>query len=406
MPSRQPMRNENWRRSILPASLLVACIVFSPPGTSASAGKPEASIAIPAWRIGGGAYVSLGDLARVLGGRLHPYPSGGKIGLRRGGNLIVFTPFSSVVTVNDVGYRLPLETRYHDTGALYVPSEAILALLARTLPGFPKVQPVEKPSRAPVRGIRRPAAGLPMHGTKVDRERWTIDTIILDPGHGGRDPGAKGKRGTKEKDIALKVSIRLKELLEERLGVNAVLTRSTDRFVTLGQRARIARKNQGKLFVSIHCNASRSRRARGFEVYFLSEAKTDEAAEVARRENAVLDLEEQDESGAMDEIESIRFGLLSTQFLKESQDLAADIRAEVVGNMRPLPDRGVRQANFYVMRGTMGHMPSVLVEIGFVSNPAEESQMRKTSYQRKMAEAIFNGIRNFKHRYERQLTRN
>ena len=91
---------------------------------------------------------------------------------------------------------------------------------------------------------------------------------------------------------------------------------------------------------------------------------------------------------------------------RSRQDLAADIRAEVLGSLRPLADRGVRQADFYVMRGTMGHMPSVLVEMGFVSNPAEESQMRKTSYQRKMAEAIFNGIRDFKHRYERQLTRN
>ena len=403
------MKNENRRRATLPASLLVACALFSPLRSFVSAGTTEAPVTIPAWRIGGGAYVSLGDLAEILGGRLHPLPSGGKIGLRKGGNLIVFTPFSSVVTVNDVGFRLPLETRYYNTEALYVPSEAVLALLARAMPGLPRIQPVDKPvhaAPASAREIQPPNPGMPLPGTKVDPERWTIDTVIIDPGHGGRDPGAQGKRGTKEKDIVLKVSVRLAALLEKRLGVRAVLTRNTDRFVTLGQRARIARKNQGKLFVSIHCNASRSRRARGFEIYFLSEARTEEAAEVARRENAVLDLEDHDEPAAMDEIEGIQFGLLSTQFLKESQDLAADIRAEVVGSIRPLPDRGVRQANFYVMRGTMGDMPSVLVEIGFVSNPAEERQMRQRAYQRKMAEAIFNGIRNFKHRYESQLTQN
>ncbi len=330
--------------------------------SSANADNADAAVLIPASRIGGNAYVSLDDLAEILGGRLHPYPSKGKIGLRKGGDLIVFTPFSSVVTVNDVGYRLPLETRYHDSEALYVPSDAILPLLARTLPGYPRITPVEKPVqavRASVRETRQPIPRTPVPRAKVDPERWTIDTIIIDPGHGGRDPGALGKRGTREKDI-----------------------------------------------VSLHCNASRSRRARGFEVYFLSEAKTDEAAEVARRENAVLRLEEQDESAAMDEIEGIQFGLLSTQFLKESQDLAAEIRRVVVKSLRPLPDRGVRQANFYVMRGTMGHMPSVLVEMGFISNPGEESQMQKRTFQSEMAEAIFSGIQNFKRRYERQLTQN
>ena len=403
------MKKENRRQAFLPACVLGACIVLSSFWSSANADKADAAVLIPAWRIGGNAYVSLDDLAEILGGRLHPYPSKGKIGLRKGGDLIVFTPFSSVVTVNDVGYRLPLETRYHDSEALYVPSDAILPLLARTLPGYPRITPVEKPVqavRASVRETRQPIPRTPVPRAKVDPERWTIDTIIIDPGHGGRDPGALGKRGTREKDIVLMVSIRLKKLLEERLRVKAVLTRSTDTFVALGKRARIARKNRGKLFVSLHCNASRSRRARGFEVYFLSEAKTDEAAEVARRENAVLRLEEQDESAAMDEIEGIQFGLLSTQFLKESQDLAAEIRRVVVKSLRPLPDRGVRQANFYVMRGTMGHMPSVLVEMGFISNPGEESQMQKRTFQSEMAEAIFSGIQNFKRRYERQLTQN
>ena len=403
------MENEKRRQAFFPACVLGAFIVLSLFCSSANAGKAGAPVLIPTSRIGEGAYVSLDDLARILGGRLHPYPSKGKIALRKGGTSIVFTPFSSVVTVNDVGYRLPLETRYHDSEALWVPSDAILSLLARTLAGYPRMTAVETPvdaARASVRETRQPAGRTPVPRAKVDPKRWTIDTIIIDPGHGGRDPGAMGKRGTREKDIVLKVSIRLKKLLEERLRVRAVLTRSTDTFVTLGQRARNARKNQGKLFVSLHCNASRNRRARGLEVYFLSEAKTDEAAEVARRENAVLRLEEQDDAVTMDEVEGIQFGLLSTQFLKESQDLAADIRAEVIENLRPMPDRGVRQANFYVMRGTMGHMPSVLVEMGFISNPGEESQMRKWTFQREMAEAIFSGIRNFKQRYERQLTQN
>ncbi len=231
--------------TILPACVLGACIVLSSFWSSANADKADAAVLIPAWRIGGSAYVSLDDLAEILGGRLHPYPSKRKIGLRKGGDLIVFTPFSSVVTVNDVGYRLPLETRYHDSEALYVPSDAILPLLARTLPGYPRITPVEKPVqavRASVRETRQPIPRTPVPRAKVDPERWTIDTIIIDPGHGGRDPGALGKRGTREKDIVLMVSIRLKKLLEERLRVKAVLTRSTDTFVALGKRARIAER--------------------------------------------------------------------------------------------------------------------------------------------------------------------
>ena len=239
-------------------------------------------------------------------------------------------------------------------------------------------------------------------------ERFALKTVILDPGHGGIDPGAIGPGGTKEKEITLKVAKRLKRLLEKRLKVHVILTRKKDAFVPLGQRSQAAIQNGGKLFISLHCNASENRRTTGWEVFFLSDAKTAEAAEVAKRENAVLQLEEGQTSQRPDslnaELQNIAFGLLSTQFLKESQDLAGLIRAEVGQTVTRLENRGVKQANFHVMRGTMGAMPSVLVEMGFISNSTEEKRLRSTAFQKRMAEAICSGVKAFKLRYEQQLS--
>jgi N-acetylmuramoyl-L-alanine amidase len=241
---------------------------------------------------------------------------------------------------------------------------------------------------------------------EADLKLWSLDTIVIDPGHGGKDTGAVGPGRTAEKDVVLRVAKRLKPLLEKRLRVRTVLTREGDTFVPLHRRAQIARENGGKIFISLHCNASRKVKPRGAEVYFLSEAKTAEAADVARRENAVLELEQNgtSEGEGADELDGIRFGLLSTQFLIESQDLAALIRGEIAQTVKELDDRGVKQANFYVMRGTMGHMPSVLVEMGFISNPTEERRLRSTQLQKRLAEAIYRGLRAFKLSYEQQLS--
>ena len=242
---------------------------------------------------------------------------------------------------------------------------------------------------------------------EADPGLWTIDTIVIDPGHGGKDSGAVGPGGAREKDIVLRVAKRLKPLLEKRLHLRVVLTRTRDVFVPLRERSHSAIRSGGRLFVSLHCNASKNRRSRGAEVYFLSDAKTAEAAEVAERENAVLRFEEEgDGSPGEDnaELRSIEFGLLSTQFLKESQDLSACVRTEIAQTVTSLDDRGVKQANFYVMRGTMGAMPSLLIEMGFLSNPAEEKLLRSTAFQKGVAEAVFRGIRTFIHRYDSQLS--
>jgi len=342
------------------------------------------------------AYVSLDALAVELHGSTIYHPQKKKVELRVSGHTLVFTLFSSVVVLDDVAYRFPVKVVLHQD-SFHVPRDPMLGLMRRILPDL-----VFGPSRpAP----SKPAlTHEPAPQAEIDAARWILDTVIIDPGHGGKDPGATGPGGTKEKDIVLQVGTRLKTLLETKLRVKAILTREDDRFIPLGARARIARQNSGKIFVSLHYNASRKRSSRGVEVYFLSEAKTEEAAEVAKRENAALQLEENGGvAEASDPVVDIQLGLLSTQWLKESQDVAASVRSEITQTLRQMDDRGVRQANFYVMRGTMGAMPSILIEMGFISNSNEEKLLKSRGFQKNMAESIYRGIKRYKKAYERQL---
>jgi len=245
---------------------------------------------------------------------------------------------------------------------------------------------------------------------EVDYDLWAIDTIVIDPGHGGVDSGAIGPTGLKEKEVVLDIAHRLKKLLEERLHLRVILTREEDVFVPLGERAEIANRNGGKLFISIHTNANRKTNVNGVEVYFLSEARTDEAMEVARRENASIRFEEpansvgeiKDEDFLLRDIRGILVNMASNRFLKESQDLAALIQSELVRATR-LPDRGVKQAGFYVMLGTEATMPSVLVEVAFISNRYEERLLKTRSFRQKVAEALYRSVKAFKERQEQGL---
>ncbi|HDS74123.1 MAG TPA: N-acetylmuramoyl-L-alanine amidase [Firmicutes bacterium] len=246
---------------------------------------------------------------------------------------------------------------------------------------------------------------------EIDREQWSINTIVIDPGHGGRDPGAVCDDNVYEKDIVLNIANRLARMLESELDVNVVQTRSTDQFVSLRERGRIATQNGGKLFISIHANTNPDSRISGVETYFLSEAQTDEARQVARLENAAMRYEHTDEPVdgapysdwyAWQDVDEILAGMTSTRFLTESQELAKLVQDELARTLGAR-DLGVRQAEFYVMKGTLASMPSILVEVGFLSNPAEARHLRQAAYQRRAADAIFRAVREFKQRYERNL---
>jgi len=242
-----------------------------------------------------------------------------------------------------------------------------------------------------------------INSPEADRRRWLIDRIIIDPGHGGKDPGAIGRTGTKEKDINLDIAKRLKKLLEEELKVDVLMTRKGDTFVGLKERTKFANANEGKLFISIHCNSIRSRRIRGFKTYILGPARTQQALEVAEKENSVIELEESTE--VYDEFQDaahILNEINQSTNLKESEDLARIVNEEFKRRTKiPQWGTGVDQTGFYVLIGAA--MPRILVETAFLSNAYEERLLKTKSERRKIARALFESIKQFKEKYERGI---
>lgn len=234
------------------------------------------------------------------------------------------------------------------------------------------------------------------------RDSWYIDTIVIDAGHGGKDGGTTGKYGLKEKFITLDIAKRVGRLLEKHVGAKVVHTRDEDVFIPLWKRTKIANESNGKLFISIHGNANNNRRVKGFETYILRPGKTDDAVQVAQRENAVIKLEEEvTRYDNLTEDSFIIASLMQNAFMKESEDLGSIIQSELRKSI-PSPDRGVKQAGFFVLIGAS--MPNVLIEVGYLSNPQEEKQLRKPGYRQSVAQAIYRGIRRFKDKYEKVLT--
>lgn len=225
------------------------------------------------------------------------------------------------------------------------------------------------------------------------REKWKIDRIVIDAGHGGKDPGAIGRRRTKEKDIVLEIARLLRDEVQRRTNVDVVMTRDRDVFIPLGERTRIANAAGGKLFISIHCNANPSRRARGQETYFLSPARNERAMQVAMKENAVIKYEEQQQlyPDLTDET-FILLAMAQSQFVRESERFAARIQ-DRMNERTGLRNRGVDQAGFYVLIGAS--MPAVLVETAFISNPTEENLLREDRFRRKLAAGIADAVIDF-----------
>jgi len=228
-----------------------------------------------------------------------------------------------------------------------------------------------------------------------------IRRVVIDPGHGGKDPGAVGRLETQEKKIVLDVARRVKKRLETS-GFEVLMTRDRDAYVSLSSRSKFANDKKADLFISIHANAAPNRRACGLETYFLSEAKTDWERAVAARENASLEFEMKDSSRMPDELELILADLAQNEFLDESSKLAACIQKRTVPYAR-VKDRGVRQANFFVLRND--YMPAVLVECGFLSNRSEEKLLRNSRHRERLAEGICRGIIEFAKDYEQRINR-
>jgi N-acetylmuramoyl-L-alanine amidase len=227
--------------------------------------------------------------------------------------------------------------------------------------------------------------------TEAERKaRLDIETIVLDPGHGGKDSGALGRSGLMEKDVVLDVALRLGKLLRDRLGKNVLLTRDKDEFIELDDRAKFANRHKADLFVSIHINSHPKRTARGLEMYHFGIASDRRAMEVAARENGdAIDY-------SRDFVDMIKADLALSKRIEESQNLAWEAKLAVVNLVAPqygLDDHGVKTAPFYVLRYTA--MPSILAELSFISNPVEEKRLRMPVFRQKMAEGLYEGIRNY-----------
>jgi N-acetylmuramoyl-L-alanine amidase len=217
-----------------------------------------------------------------------------------------------------------------------------------------------------------------------------LGKVVLDPGHGGTDVGTQGPSGYYEKDLVLDVALRLGALITERMGSEVVYTRDDDRFIPLEQRTRIANEHKADLFLSIHANSSNVRNVSGVETYYLNFTTSKTALDLAARENAgsghtIYDLKELLQKIALkDKVDESR------EFANRIQSSLYTISAKTNANSQ---DRGLKRAPFVVLIGAS--MPSVLAEIGFLTNPADESLLKKEEHRQKIAEALYKGIASY-----------
>lgn len=227
-----------------------------------------------------------------------------------------------------------------------------------------------------------------------------IQTIVIDPGHGGMEPGAQGKYGTLEKDIALAIGLKFKAVIEKNLPVRVVMTRETDVRVSLENRAAIANFEKADLFISIHANSSYRKDAHGSESFFLSrEASDDEARMLAYLENNPAEVEKGIGGDSEDEITMILWDMAQSAYLKESSLLAETFQEEL-NLLLKTRNRGIKQAPFRVLTGVA--CPAVLVEVAFISNPEEERKLQTDWFQNNVVEALYRGLENYINNYTRQ----
>ena len=277
--------------------------------------------------------------------------------------------------------------------------DAMLRVTFAGAPGELRVASLTDPPRL-VLDFTRP-------GETAARDRPTfvpLRTIVLDAGHGGPDSGAVGPAGLQEKELVLDVTRRVARKLQDSADVKVLLSRDSDHFVTLKDRTSFANREKADLFVSIHANAHRLAASEGVEVYFLSSEATDSAArQVAATENSVVQLEKpatgRGGGRSADIVKTILWDLAQSEFQAESSRLAETMLDTVTQALR-IPNRGVKQAGFYVLGGAA--MPAVLVEIGFVTNPREEKRLKDSRYRDEIARAIAGGLADYKRTWDQR----
>jgi N-acetylmuramoyl-L-alanine amidase len=248
-----------------------------------------------------------------------------------------------------------------------------------------------------------PAPAVPLSngagGFSLSRQLGlSVSRIVIDPGHGGRDPGAGGN-GVKESVLTLDIALRLEKLLEKEAGIEVILTRRSDVYVDLEERTAIANRESADLFLSIHANAARNTAAHGVETYYLSFASSPDAESVAARENSAS-------KRAMHNLPDIIKSIALNNKLDESRDLAAMVQEAMVTRMRgskkDLRNLGVKKAPFVVLIGA--GMPSVLAEVSFLTNRPEAQLLKTSNYKQRIAEALHEAVMKYRQALKRQST--
>ncbi|HZD42291.1 MAG TPA: N-acetylmuramoyl-L-alanine amidase [Terriglobales bacterium] len=269
-------------------------------------------------------------------------------------------------------------------------------------PGEPKVFMLPDPYRLVIDVPGQNGAG-PLALTTKDKRlspvsgghepppaRVGIRKIVLDPGHGGKDPGAIGIDGLAEKDIVLKVAKKLAAKIRKEMGIKVVLTRTDDRYVALEDRTAMANAEDADLFISLHMNASRNREARGLETYYLDSTNDEAAIRLAERENGTS-------RNNVSDLQFILSDMTQNMKLEDSITLAHHVQDSLVGLMsgktHGVRDLGVKKALFYVLVGA--RMPSVLVEMFFITNKTEGREMAQSRYQDAVVDALYEGVKEY-----------
>lgn len=227
-----------------------------------------------------------------------------------------------------------------------------------------------------------------------------IQTVIIDPGHGGKDPGTIGLSGVYEKNIVLPVGLKLRDYLTKEYGdLKIILTRDKDEFIELKNRGKIANDNSGDLFVSLHCNARKNEEndKTGFEVYMLDPGKLKDAMEYTLKENRLIEFPPVNIDDVTPNLNTIYSSMLQNSFLKNEARFSDILQTEYIKGTK-LESRGVFQAGFFVLVGAS--MPTVLIEMGYVTNKSDEEYLKSDTGQDEIAKSIYKSVRYFKFDYD------
>jgi len=364
-----------WHKKLLVGtSFLCAFLAFTPSSFSVSMIQPSLLMNYRL-SIGGIEYFPLKNVADYQGFSIEWDGLTQKAVLYKNGQYLTFILNEPYYLLNNQVEPMRYPARLYN-GKLLVPSE--IALKA----WWQRQEPV------------RPFPGVPR--LPFQKGPFVVDKIVLDPGHGAQDTGARAF-GLNEKDLVLQIAKRVRDKLRAN-GITVIMTRETDRFIPLPGRAKIANQSDADLFISIHANASTSRDPYGFEVYYLSEALDDNTRAVQILENASLQYEEDVVFPNKNTRDPTVWDLVLTENRKESSELAKAIIKNVHAS-RLTPTRGVKVARFHVLKWT--DKPAILIETGFVTNPNEARKLANSNYQDQLATQITRGILEYKENFER-----